>query len=238
MDFQVDASSACSLQHGAPPIDSEIALGSVGDTPLLGMTLTQEQRTRLGSVVRLLETARQTLPRGDAEASRCVAKAVALLRAECELGVAGAQPSNRPSLLPAWKMARVVSFVDENINRSIRIEEMAKVVRLSGSHFSHAFRSAAGEPPSAFVVRRRVERAEQLILMTDKPLAEIALDCGMADQTHLTKLFRRSHGMSPGKWRKLQQGSDRAVDTEQGEMPSLACVASTVKEVRHAHGAG
>jgi AraC family transcriptional regulator len=235
MALQVEISSDRSIRYSASPIGSETMVDDVGSTPLLSTTLTQEQRTRLGSVVRLLETAGQTLPHGDSEAYRCVAKAAALLQAECKLGSADTRADNRHDLLPAWKMARVMSFVDENINRSIRIEEMAMIARLSGSHFSRAFRSTAGEPPSAFVIRRRVERAEQLILLTDKSLAEIALDCGMADQAHLTKLFRRSHGISPGKWRKLQQGSDRADDDQQSETLSLACargVASVVKESR------
>ena len=107
-------------------------------------------------------------------------------------------------------MTRVFTFIESNLDRAIRIEELAAITKLSRSHFSRAFRSTAGEPPLAFVIRRRIERAERLILLTDRSLAQIALDCGMADQSHLTKLFRRVYGMSPGKWRRLQNGSEAA----------------------------
>lgn len=179
----------------------------------------RNQRARLGSVVRLLETAGQTLAHKNDDAYRCVAKAAALLQAECELGAAIHQSGKRREFLPTWKMIRVLTFIDANLDRPIRLEEMASIAKLSCSHFSRAFRSTAGEPPSAFVIRRRVQRAEQLILLTNKPLVQIALECGMVDQSRLTKLIRRSYGVSPGKWRKLQHGSESLPKQE----PSLAC---------------
>ena len=205
-----DASHTLSSGTGSAAIRCEIALDDAPSAPSRPTTtLTRDQRARLESVVRLLETAGETLLHGDNEAYRCVVKASALLQAECKFG-AGRDPSDqRHDFLPPWKMARITGFIDANIERPIRVEEMAAIARLSCSHFSRAFRATSGEPPSAFVIRRRVERAERLMLLTDRPLAQIALDCGMADQAHLTKLFRRSHGISPGKWRRLQQDSDQ-----------------------------
>jgi PAS domain S-box-containing protein len=52
-------------------------------------------------------------------------------------------------------------------------------------------------------MRRGVERAQESILLTDKPLSKIVLDCGLANQAHLTRLFRRLLGVSPGLWRRL-----------------------------------
>lgn len=225
------------LSHGSVALlSSEIALDGVGDAMTPCFALSHEQRARLGSVVRLLETAGQNLPRGDNEAYRCVAKATALLQAECEIGAAGRRAAKRRDFLPAWKMTRVMGFIDANLDRPIRIEEMASITKLSCSHFSRAFRSTAGEPPSAFVIRRRVERAEQLILLTDKPLSQIALDCGMADQSHLTKLFRRCYGMSPGKWRKLQHGSEVATADQDRALP-LAGLHPALTEGRHRQNA-
>jgi AraC family transcriptional regulator len=215
-------------------LSSEIALGDASDVTTPCFALSHEQRARLGSVVRLLETAGQNLPHGDNEAYRCVAKATALLQAECEIGATSRRSAKRRDFLPAWKMMRVMGFIDANLDRPIRIEEMASIAKLSCSHFSRAFRSTAGEPPSAFVIRRRVERAEQLILLTDKPLSQIALECGMADQSHLTKLFRRSYGMSPGKWRKLQHGSE-AVTADDDQAVPLAGLHPAITDGRHRH---
>jgi AraC-like DNA-binding protein len=223
MVAQVHVSSDRLSCNAAPLLSSQILVADANETATDCLTLSHEQRARLGSVVRLLETAGQNLPHNDNEAYRCVAKATALLQAECELGARSHRSLKRHDFLPAWKMMRVMTFIDANLDRPIRIEEMAAIAKLSCSHFSRAFGATVGEQPSAFVIRRRVERAEQLILLTEKPLSQIALDCGMADQSHLTKLFRRSYGMSPGKWRKLQHGSETATaEQEQDEAPTLA----------------
>jgi AraC family transcriptional regulator len=60
-----------------------------------------------------------------------------------------------------------------------------------------------GEPPYAHVMRRRVEYAQEIMRRTHRPLSQIALDCGFADQAHLTRLFRRIAGVSPAVWRRL-----------------------------------
>ena len=209
---QIDAASGRFRGAKGALVGSEIMVDDSGIMAPGHVSLSKEQRARLKSVVRLLDTASQTLPCRDNEAYRCVAKAAALLQAECDLGASGAATPH--SSLPAWKTKRVLGFIDENLDRPIRIEEMASIANLSCSHFSRVFRATLGETPSRFVARHRVERAEQLILFTDKPLSQIALDCGMADQSHLTKLFRRVYGMSPGKWRKLQHGSDGNSDQQ------------------------
>lgn len=219
MVAQLHVSSDRSSRNAAALFSNEI-LADATKTAGVSLALSHEQRARLGSVVRLLETAGQNLPHNDNEAYRCVAKATALLQAECEFAATSHRFTKRRDFLPAWKLTRVMAFLDANLDRPIRIEEMAAIAKLSCSHFSRAFRSTVGEPPSAFVIHRRVERAEQLILLTDKPLSQIALECGMADQSHLTKLFRRCYGMSPGKWRRLQHGSE-AASGARDEAPSL-----------------
>ena len=148
---------------------------------------------------------------GDDQVGRCIAKAAALLQAECKLtdGCEGSETGPGLCRLPPWKIARVASFVDANLAGTIRIEEIAALARLSRSYFSRAFRSTMGEAPHAYIVRRRIERAQHMILLTDKPLCEIALDCGLGDQSHLTRLFHRLVGMSPGMWRRLQDGAER-----------------------------
>lgn len=104
--------------------------------------------------------------------------------------------------LSPWQIRKVASFVEANLDRSIRNDELATIARLNTSHFGRAFRNSFGEPPHEYVIRRRVERAQGLMLSTDAPLSEIALDCGLADQSHLTRLFRRMVGQSPRAWRR------------------------------------
>jgi transcriptional regulator GlxA family with amidase domain len=106
--------------------------------------------------------------------------------------------------LSPWQIRKVTSHVDANLDRPIKNEELASLVRLNASHFGRAFRNSFGEPPHEYVIRRRVERAQGLMLSTEASLSDIALDCGLADQSHLTRLFRRIVGESPRAWRRAR----------------------------------
>ena len=112
--------------------------------------------------------------------------------------------------LSPWQIRKVASYIEAHLDRSIKNDELAGIARLNTSHFGRAFRNSFGEPPHEYVIRRRVERAQGLMLSTAAPLSEIALDCGLADQSHLTRLFRRIVGQSPRAWRRSRLG-DRSL---------------------------
>ena len=176
----------------------------------------------LQSAVRLLTKASKALWSNQDEAHQCIVKAAALLQAESEFMETDAKPSNRANRgrLAPWQVKRVTHFIDDKLGEKIGVKDFAAVTRLGRSHFARAFRATVGQAPHAYLVRRRIERAQQLILMTDKPLAEIALDCGLTDQPHLTRLFRRVVGMSPGAWRRWHRTSARELaDTMQSRLP-------------------
>ncbi|WP_129777970.1 helix-turn-helix domain-containing protein [Peristeroidobacter soli] len=113
--------------------------------------------------------------------------------------------------LSPWQVRKVASYVEANLDRSIKNEDLAGLVRLNASHFGRAFRNSFGEPPHEYVIRRRVERAQGLMLSTEASLSEIALDCGLADQSHLTRLFRRIVGESPRAWRRARLSAPEEV---------------------------
>lgn len=139
--------------------------------------------------------------RGVAEDS--LRRAVELLQ---EVGeTAPIQAPARGGLAP-WQIRKVASYVDANLDQTIRNEDLATLARLNASHFGRAFRTSFGEPPHEYVIRRRVERAQGLMLSTSAPLSSIALDCGLADQAHLSRLFRRVVGESPRAWRRARLG--------------------------------
>jgi transcriptional regulator GlxA family with amidase domain len=138
--------------------------------------------------------------RGTAEDS--LRRAAQILQEMGDLQRPPAQPV-RGGLSP-WQVRKVTSHVEANLERTIRNEDLASIVRLNPSHFGRAFRNSFGEPPHEYVIRRRVERAQGLMLSTNASLSEIALDCGLADQSHLTRLFRRIAGESPRAWRRAR----------------------------------
>lgn len=125
-------------------------------------------------------------------------KAVAeILRAQGALG-------NRPpirAMTPA-RLRRVRSYIEENLDSEVCLEDMAACVGLSPSHFSRAFRAETGMSPYAWVVQARVERVKGQLLNSRKSLAEIALDCGFASQSHMTQTFSRTVGIPPARWRR------------------------------------
>ena len=94
--------------------------------------------------------------------------------------------------------------MDSNLDTTIRNKDLAAIARLSDSQFNLAFRKSVGQSPHEYVIRRRIERAQGLMLSTDKSLSEIAIECGLADQPHFTRLFGRVVGQSPAVWRRAR----------------------------------
>lgn len=109
---------------------------------------------------------------------------------------------NRANGLACWQIRKIVRHVEQNIHSSLRITDLGALVHLSSSHFSRNFRVSFGEAPYAYVLSRRIALAKDLIGKTDEPLSHIAHACGMCDQAHLCKLFRRIAGMTPYQWRQ------------------------------------
>jgi AraC family transcriptional regulator len=116
----------------------------------------------------------------------------------------GDQPGDARGGLAPWQLRRVSDFVDANMDGDPSIARLAGACGLSVSHFARAFRQTVGMPPHQWLTKRRVERARELLLDSGVELAEIALTCGFVDQSHLTRVFSRAEGCSPGRWRRHQ----------------------------------
>lgn len=115
-------------------------------------------------------------------------------------------PKNYGGLPPATAN-RICEYVDSHLRENISLNVLAGIAQLSVHHFARAFRQSVGVPPHTFIVRRRVERAQQLMRSTHLSLSEIALAVGFTDQSHLSRHFRRLTGNSPGLARR-RDGED------------------------------
>jgi len=155
------------------------------------------------SLAQLLETARRELDSDQEAAKASLVTASSILRSEIERH-SGANGS-RPAALAGWQMARVRAFVEENLHSSIGTKDLSAVAQRSQAHFSRSFKRAFGEPPHAYVVKRRLARACQLMVTSTETLSEIALSVGFSDQAHLCRLFRQAFGQSPSIWRREHQ---------------------------------
>jgi transcriptional regulator GlxA family with amidase domain len=114
--------------------------------------------------------------------------------------------------LAPWQIRKVASHIETNLDMPIRSSDLASIAGLSPGHFSRVFRNSFGCSPLEYVTSRRVEHAQGLMLATDAPLSQIALDCGLADQAHFSRLFRRCVGETPRAWRRARIASLAASD--------------------------
>ncbi|KUR74855.1 helix-turn-helix domain-containing protein [Novosphingobium sp. FSW06-99] len=107
--------------------------------------------------------------------------------------------------LAPWQIFRVRRHIDAHIDAPLPIEQLADLVQLSSGHFCRAFKASLGEPPHAYITRRRIRHAQHLMMTTTDTLGTISIACGLADQAHLTRLFRKLVGTTPLTWRRARQ---------------------------------
>jgi AraC family transcriptional regulator len=162
------------------------------------------------TVSELLAAATASLDTDRDAAKACIRRAAELLRNSCVENGSRAQGSRAArGGLARWQQQRLATYVAANLGSRIRAADLANVVRLSTGHFFRAFRTTFGEPPMAYVTRERVRRCQELMLSSQAALSAIALDCGMSDQSHLTRVFRRFVGVNPGVWRRQTEQARR-----------------------------
>ena len=93
----------------------------------------------------------------------------------------------------------------------IEAKELPRLVNLSTSHFFRAFKISVGIPPHEYITQRRIDRVLDMLRMTNVPLLQIAVECGLRDQSHLCRVFRRVVGQSPNEWRRANTVDPRLV---------------------------
>jgi AraC-like DNA-binding protein len=103
--------------------------------------------------------------------------------------------------LPAYKLRRVLEFIETNIDQSLALEDLAASAAVSPFHFHRQFKRSTGVTPHRYIVQVRMERAKSLLSKSELPLAEVAAQVGFADQSHFTSTFRRSTSMTPRSYR-------------------------------------
>lgn len=115
-------------------------------------------------------------------------------RAEREIVRGGLSPSVR---------RRAVDYIETHLDQALTLDQLASEAGLSTFHFAKMFRISFGMPPHRYLAERRVERARNLLRSGGMALAQMALACGYASQSHFTKAFRSATGITPGEWRNL-----------------------------------
>ena len=185
------------------PSTEVVSAGPSGADPLAAMPAT---------IASLIESAAASFEVDRDACRQFLMRASALLRA----GRAVQERRGRPleprrtlGRLAPWQVNRVVAHVEANLACAIQAKDLAALVNLSTSHFFRGFKASTGMTPFEYVAQRRVELARKLMRTTSDPLSQIAVQCGLCDQSHLCRLFRRLVGQSPHAWRRANAGGPR-----------------------------
>ena len=109
------------------------------------------------------------------------------------------------SELPACRLRRVTQYIQENLQRELRLAELSAFVHMSPYHFARLFRRSTGMPPHKFLVRRRIDEARALLAARTAPIAEISRLVGFRTPSHFTTTFRRVIGLTPTAYRSASE---------------------------------
>ncbi|HEY9621513.1 MAG TPA: AraC family transcriptional regulator [Crinalium sp.] len=99
------------------------------------------------------------------------------------------------------QILQVVEYINEYLDQDIKLTDLASLLAISESHFSHRFKQSIGITPYQYLLQQRIERAKQLLKQGDYSIADIALMCGFNSHSHLSKQFRELTGMTPRTYR-------------------------------------
>lgn len=146
-----------------------------------------------------------------------VARLVALCRPRNGSGEVAFDTTRTRSALPKWRLKRVREYVETNIGGNVRLADMAASAGLSRMHFAAQFRLATGLRPHEYLLRRRIERAQEMLRDPRTALVEVALGVGFQTQSHFTTVFKRFAGITPHRWRRLAIIGDRPRPDTRGD---------------------
>ena len=100
------------------------------------------------------------------------------------------------------KIKKILSYIRENFDKPITLEDMAKMAEMSVKYFGTYFKNMTGKTPFDYLNEYRIEKAARKLLNTDLSVTEIAYTCGFNDLSYFIKTFKRINKTSPGKYRK------------------------------------
>jgi AraC family transcriptional regulator len=132
--------------------------------------------------------------------SLAVSVATRLLRCHSSASV---EPEKQTGRLTGRRLKEALSYIEDNIAQDISLNDVAAVAGLSASHFKSLFRETVGQPVHQYLIRRRVERAKEMLGEGELSISQIALEVGFAHQSHLAHHMRRLLGVSPKVLRQM-----------------------------------
>ena len=107
-------------------------------------------------------------------------------------------------------IGQIQVFIDEHAGEALNLDRLADEAHLSKYHFARIFQEETGRSPWSYVLEARIRKAKALLEEDDLPLSQVALEAGFCDQSHLTKVFKREEGQTPGQYRQERKNLQEA----------------------------
>jgi AraC family transcriptional regulator len=107
--------------------------------------------------------------------------------------------------LAAWQLERALRHLTSDLSADFHVAQIAGQCGLSRSYFARAFKISMGLPPHRWLMHHRVACAQDMLETRNDSISAIALACGFADQSHLTRVFHAIVGTSPAAWRRRRR---------------------------------
>jgi AraC-like DNA-binding protein len=123
--------------------------------------------------------------------------------------VKGMNPPNSDTL--DRRITTAEQFMLSNLNRSISIRKVSEVCRLSVSQLDRLFRAHVGESPTSRLRNLRIQRAEELLVLTSLSIKQIASHCGFVCPNHFSRVFKSQIGLTPGQYRRRHAQQAKSV---------------------------
>ena len=121
-----------------------------------------------------------------------------------ELAIALVRAQTEPERAPQW-LSRVRDFLHAHFAEEVRLDDVSREAGVHASHLNRVFRAHHGCSIAEYTRRLRVEEAARQLTSSQRPIAEIALAAGFADQSHLSRVFARISGLSPARYRRMHR---------------------------------
>ena len=119
----------------------------------------------------------------------------------------------RGGKLQDFYIREATSFIEQNFQNDISVEDIAAFCNLNRSYFGKIFRDAVGKSPQEFLISYRMTKAAELLKLTELTIKDIGNAVGYPSQLHFSRAFKKTYGISPREWR-----SDNKIASGAGKM--------------------
>ena len=103
--------------------------------------------------------------------------------------------------LQDFYVREALSFIEQNFQNNISVEDIASSCNLNRSYFGKIFRDAVGKTPQEFLISYRMSKAAELLKLTSLSIGSISSAVGYPSQLHFSRAFKNVYGVSPREWR-------------------------------------